>query len=113
MTARWLRRGNRRRAVLRALRAAGSPLTATELSAILHVSMKRASETLRELAARTLAELVDPDRPSRRRYRITCHGVVALTWIARCHDTGEPRPSVDQLPASARRQSGSSRRNRL
>ncbi len=112
-TARWVRRGNRRKAVLSALHAADVALTATELSARLRVGMKRVSETLRGLAARELVQLLDPDRPFRRRYRITLDGIAALNWIAKRGTCASLGLRNGTPPGPTGRSSGTTHRNRL
>lgn len=70
-----------RRQSLSYLLEVGEPRTPTEIGAKIDVSMNHVSRALRELAERELVEVINPEAPYDRRYRITDRGRRILAKI--------------------------------
>ena len=77
----WLKRGNRRKEVLKLLVNAQSPMTTNEIKAKLKVALSQASFTVKELSGKKLVECLNPKDKIGRLYKITNEGKVILNEI--------------------------------
>ena len=67
----WLKRGKRRKEVLKLLVNSQSPMTANEVKAKLKVALSQASFTIKELSDKKLVECLNPKDKIGRLYKIT------------------------------------------
>ena len=77
----WLKRGNRRKEVLKLLINSQSPMTTNEIKAKLKVALSQASFTVKELSDKKLVECLNPKDKIGRLYKITNEGKVILNEI--------------------------------
>ena len=77
----WLKRGNRRKEVLKLLVNAQSPMTTNEIKAKLKVALSQASFTVKELFDKKLVECLNPKDKIGRLYKISNEGKVILNEI--------------------------------
>lgn len=70
----WLKRGNRRKEVLKLLVNSQSPMTANEIKGKLKVALSQASFTVKELSDKKLVECLNPKDKIGRLYKITNEG---------------------------------------
>jgi len=77
----WLKRGNRRKEVLKLLINSPSPMTTNEIKAKLKVALSQASFTVKELFDKKLVECLNPKDKIGRLYKISNEGKVILNEI--------------------------------
>ena len=77
----WLKRGNRRKEVLKIISGSKSPLTVSEIKVKLRIAMAQASFTIKELSDRKLIDCLNPKDKIGRLYQISKTGQVILNGI--------------------------------
>ena len=70
----WLKRGNRRRDVLRVIASSNTPLTVNEIKTKVKIAIAQASFTVKELLDKKMIECLNPKDKIGRIYRITSEG---------------------------------------
>lgn len=70
----WLKRGNRRRDVLRVIASSNTPLTVNEIKTKVKIAIAQASFTVKELLDKKMIECLNPKDKIGRIYRITREG---------------------------------------
>ncbi len=79
----WLKRGNRRKEILKLLVNTHSPITSNEIGIKLKVSLPQVSFTIKELFGKELIECLNPKDKIGRLYKNTSEGKVILNEIYR------------------------------
>lgn len=77
----WLKRGNRRKEVLKLLVNSQSPMTTNEIKEKLKVALSQASFTIKELLDKSFVECLNPKDKIGKLYKITNKGKVILNEI--------------------------------
>jgi len=70
----WLKRGNRRREILKVIANSNTPLTVNEIKAKVKIAMAQASFTVKELLDKKLIDCMNPNDKIGRLYRINKNG---------------------------------------
>ena len=70
----WLKRGNRRRDVLRVIASSNTPLTVNEIKTKVKIAIAQASFKVKELLDKKMIECLNPKDKIGRIYRITREG---------------------------------------
>jgi len=77
----WLKRGNRRREVLKLIASSNNPLTVKEIKNKLKVAMAQSSFTVKELFDKKLIDCLNPNDKIGRLYKISKNGSDLLNEI--------------------------------
>ena len=77
----WLKRGNRRREVLKIIAGSNTPLTVKEIKNKLKVAMAQSSFTVKELSDKKLIDCLNPKDKIGRLYKINKNGSDLLNGI--------------------------------
>ena len=77
----WLKRGNRRREILKVIAGSNSPLTVNEIKTKVKIAMAQASFTVKELSDKKMVECLNPNDKIGRLYKINKNGRDLLNEI--------------------------------
>lgn len=77
----WLKRGNRRREVLKVIANSNTPLTVNEIKTKLKIAMAQASFTVKELSDKELMDCLNPKDKIGKIYKINKKGKELLNEV--------------------------------
>jgi predicted transcriptional regulator len=70
----WLKRGNRRKEILKVIATATNPLTVNEIKTKVKIAMAQASFTVKELSDKKLIDCLNPNDKIGRLFRVSKSG---------------------------------------
>jgi predicted transcriptional regulator len=78
----WLKRGNRRKEIIKIIANSSTPLTVNEVKTKVKIAMAQASFTVKELLDKKLIECLNPNDKIGRLYKITKEGGGVLNGLS-------------------------------